>query len=260
MEHQNTEKKFYFFDGKKYSKNELENMIKTSVEWIKNGKSERAEATFKMLEGKEILDVGCASGSLAKLIAQKGYKVHAIDVLESSIEIAKDFCSYPNVSYEVRDVIKQQFPENSFDCVIFLETIEHVENPAIFLKEFHRILKPGGCVIISTPNATSLKNILYALSYRKRVKRNKIAADIASEQKHTGTQLEHVYNWDFPVLLRLLDRCGFEHVDHVIAGSGPVTIPIFGKKVQIIKDNSKILKNFEPLKSTHIIKARKRSN
>jgi len=124
-----------------------------------------------MLEGKDVLDVGCASGSISKYIAQMGYKVHAIDTLESSIEIANEFFNHENVTYEVRDVIKQPFPENSFDCILFFETIEHVENPAQFLREFHRILRPKGCLILSTPNATSLKNMFYALSYRRRKKK-----------------------------------------------------------------------------------------
>ena len=250
--------KFYIYDGNKHSRHEMEELVKSSIDSLKKGTSPRLSEAFKMLEGKDVLDVGCASGSISKYIAQIGYKVHAIDTLESSIEIANEFFNHENVTFEVRDVIKQPFPENSFDCILFFETIEHVENPAQFLREFHRILRPKGCLILSTPNATSLKNMFYALSYRKRKKRDALTKEIISEQKHTGTQLEHIYNWDFPVLIRLLDICGFEHVDHKFTGGGPVVIPFFGKKIQLIKRNSKILKNFEPLMTTHVIKARKK--
>ena len=143
---------------------------------------------------------------------------------------------------------------------MFLETIEHVENPALFLKEFHRILNPNGFLILSTPNATSLKNLFYAMSYRKEEKQKKIVKEIVVEPKKTGTQLEHIYNWDFPVLARLLDRCGFVCVENKFAGSGPISVPIFGKKVRIIGENSKVLRKFKPLMNTHVIKAKKRDS
>jgi len=249
--------KTYVYDGNNYSKEEIQKIAALSDAEIKKP-NERVFHTLRMLEGKEILDVGCANGGLTKHISLLGFKVHGVDTLEKSIEIAKEFNSTPNTTFEVRDVLKQQFPENSFDCITFTETIEHVENPAEYLREFHRILRPGGCLILSTPNATSLKNLLYALSYRKREKRIKVAKEIALEPRHTGTQLEHIYNWDFPTLVRLLDRCGFDHVDNAFAGSVPIIVPFFGKKIQIIKANSNILRNFESLNTTHVIKSRKR--
>ena len=253
------DEKIYSYDGKSYSKTEIQKLLERSTGELEKYPDPRIVYTLKMIEGKDILDVGCASGVLTKMIAQKGFKVHGIDVLETSIEIAREFNSTPNASFEVRDILKQPFPENSFDCITFLETIEHVENPSSYLREFHRILRPGGCVILSTPNATSLKNILYALSYRRREKRNKVAKEITSEPRNIGTQLEHIYNWDFPTLIRLLDRCGFEHVDHAFARSGPIIVPLLGKRIQIMKMNSKILRSFEPLMVDQIIKVRKRS-
>ena len=250
--------KTYIYDGNEHSKEEMEKLVKISSESLKKNESPRFRETLRMLEGEKILDVGCASGSVSKYIAELGYKVHGIDVLETSIDIAKEFFNHENTTYEVRDIIKDPFPDNSFDCILFLETIEHVENPADFFKEFHRILKPKGCLILSTPNATSLKNMLYALSYRKRNKRDSIIKEITSEQKHTGTHLEHIYNWDFPVLVRLLDMCGFETVDHKFTGGGPINISLLGKRIQLIKRDSNIFRNFEPLMTTHVIKARKK--
>jgi ubiquinone/menaquinone biosynthesis C-methylase UbiE len=244
----------YVFDGKEYDKNQLKEILDN----ISNVVDERVLKTLDMLEGKEILDVGCSIGSLSKNIVDSGFKVTGIDVLEESIKIANEFYASKNSKFEVRDLINQPFPENSFDCITFLETIEHVLNPALFLKEFHRILKNNGCVILSTPNATSLKNILYALSYNKKEKRRQLGKEIASENKNTGTQSEHVYNWDFPTLARLLDRCGFDIVESEIVRIGPIKIPIFGKKRQILKINSKFLSQFPSLKTTHVIKARKR--
>lgn len=250
----------YYYDGKKYSHDELEKIYKQNQKIDKKNQDERIEQTLKLVEGERILDVGCAGGGLSIELANLGFSVYAIDVLEESIKVAKEFANSPKITYETRDVLKEPFPDESFDGITFLETIEHVENPAQFLKEFHRILKTNGHLIISTPNATSVKNLLYALSYRKKDKQDQLIKEILEETIGTGTQIEHIYNWDFQTLVRLLDRCGFEVVEHSFARSGPIIIPIFGKRIQIIKGNSKIFDRWSSLKINLIMKARKKSN
>ena len=145
---------------KTISHEEIEELFQKNIERYEKDPDQRSVITLKMIEGKDILDVGCAAGGLCKKMANMGFKVHGIDVLENSIKIAKEFCSNPNITYEVRDIFKQPFPDNSFDCITFLETIEHVENPGLFLREFNRILRSGGYLVLSTPNATSLKKYL----------------------------------------------------------------------------------------------------
>jgi len=253
----------YLYDGKNYLKSEIQKILDQYNIREQEKKDGRIRHTLRMIEGKNVLDVGCAAGGLSKAIAERGSNVHAIDVLDESIKIAKEFNNVEGKTrYEVRDLLKNPFPENSFDCVTFLETIEHVENPATYIKEFYRILKPNGFLVLSTPNATSLKNILYALSHRKKSKRDILAKEISSEPRNVGTQLEHINNWDFPTLIRLLDRCGFEYVEHAYARSGPVIFPVFGRKIKLISGNSEIFSrwNLEPLMTTHIVKAKKRSH
>lgn len=251
-------KNSYYYDGNNYSYDELKKLFDRGVEEHRRNPDERITMTLNMLEGECVLDVGCAGGGLSRLFAEKVHKVHAIDVLPDSIAVAQTFNKSSNITYEVRDVLEKPFPPETFDCITFLETIEHVENPALFFKEFHRILKKNGHLILSTPNATSIKNIVYALSYRTRKKQNRLKKEIYNEPRKTGTQIEHIYNWDFVTLIRLLDRCGFDIADHGFARSGPVIISIFGKKIKIIGGNSKILDSFPTLKTTLVIKARKR--
>ena len=253
-------KPHYYYDGKNYSHEELKKIFEHDLKRDKENPDERIEKTIKMVEGKKILDVGCAGGGLSKMLADVGFTVHAIDILKESIEVAKEFANSPKITYEARDVLKEPFSDESFDGVIFLETIEHVENPAQFLREFHRILRTNGHLIVSTPNATSIKNLLYALSYRRKQKQKQLIKEISEETLGTGIHIEHIYNWDFQTLVRLLDRCGFDVVEHSFARSGPIIIPIFGKRVQIIKGNSKIFDKWGPLKTTLIMKARKRKS
>jgi 2-polyprenyl-3-methyl-5-hydroxy-6-metoxy-1,4-benzoquinol methylase len=253
-------KNSYYYDGRNYSHDELKTKFEHDLKRDSKNLDERIEETLKLIQGEKILDVGCAGGGLSKMLSDLGFTVHAIDVLEDSIEVAKEFANSPKITYEVRDVLKETFPKESFDGIVFLETIEHVENPAQFFREFHKILKPNGHLIVSTPNATSIKNLLYALSYRKKNKQKKLIKEISEETLGTGTHIEHIFNWDFQTLVRLLDRCGFDVVEHSFARSGPIVIPIFGKKIQIIKGNSKIFDRWGPLKTTLIMKAKKKSS
>lgn len=170
-------------------------------------------------EGSKILDIGCNVGAWAKNIAEHGngkVTIYSIDIVEDFIKLAKEFNPDENINYYYMDLLNNDFPDNYFDQAIFLETIEHVENPVGFLKEIFRILKPGGSLIISTPNSLAIfrtiKNILY-INSRKRINLFKA---IETEMRNTGTQTDHIYLWDYECLFRLLNRCGFLYGEHVI--------------------------------------------
>jgi len=249
--------KMYDYDGKMYTYDELKKEFSTVPKDEKNSRNVRWDETLKLIEGKKILDFGCWAGSMTEAIAKKGGKVIGIDYRQSAIDIANDFHKLSNITYEVRDFFSDPFPESFFDCIVFTEVIEHVDNPAAYLREFNRILQPGGFLILSTPNATSLKNILYALSYRKEKKRKQIINEIINENPQTGTHLEHLFNWDFPTLVRLLTRCGFTIYQHTFVRSGPIIIPFFGKKIELIKGESQFLKFIPTSMVHHLIKAQK---
>lgn len=95
----------------------------------------------------EILDVGCGAGILMSELEQYG-NVYGIDVSA----LAVDYCKkrgLPNVT--VDDLAKLTFPNEQFDVVIALDVLEHIENDAQAVSEIHRVLKPGGTVIIFVP-------------------------------------------------------------------------------------------------------------
>lgn len=215
--------KKYIYDGREWSEEEIRQLLKP-----KGKMASRAIATLQMVEGDVILDVGCGAGEFAYHIAPRVSRVVAIDTLETSIEIAKDFFSLPNIDFIAGDLFQMKFPSSSFDCVLFLETIEHVENPMAFLKEFHRLLKPKGFLIISTPNALNYSNIVCNVYlYFSRWARF-IVTSINKEKRNTGTQLDHIYLWDFTTLYRLLNRSGFIYVDHAFASFWPLTVNLKG--------------------------------
>lgn len=101
------------------------------------------------------------------------------------------------------------------------------------------------------------KNIFYALSYRKKSKRNMIINEISNQLSKTGTHLEHIFNWDFSTLVRLIMKSGFTIYVHTFARSGPIIVLFFDKKIQLIKGESQFLKFIPTLMAHHIIKAQK---
>ena len=100
---------------------------------------------------KSILDVGCGSGWVAEHFAKKGVKVHSLDI--SVTNPSKAMQLYPSKRHFgiVADSFRLPFADKSFDCVIASEIIEHVVNPAEFIKEVFRIVRKGGRLIITTP-------------------------------------------------------------------------------------------------------------
>lgn len=215
-------KKEYIYDGRKYSPEEISQLLQRAKAHLPS----RARKSIEMVEGDMVLDVGCGLGFFPSLIAPKVSKVVAIDILASSIEIARDFSSLPNIEFIAGDLFQLNFPDNSFDCVLFLETIEHVESPTKFLNEFHRILKPNGCLVVSTPNALSYQNIAFQFYHFMPKVAKFLVQAVNKEQRNIGTQVDHIYLWDFETFYRLLNRSGFTYVDHAFAGFWPLELPI----------------------------------
>lgn len=107
-----------------------------------------------------ILDVGCGKAWVAELCCPKNYKVVSMDI--SLTNVAKALTKYPfaNHSAVVADVFNLPFKENSFDYIIASEIIEHVVDPAKFVENLMKVLKPGGLLLITTPYKEKLEHSL----------------------------------------------------------------------------------------------------
>jgi ubiquinone/menaquinone biosynthesis C-methylase UbiE len=98
-----------------------------------------------------ILDVGCGNGWIAKEFLPKGKTVASLDISVTNPSIVKKLYSYPKHFAIAADSFHLPFNDNSFDCVIASEIIEHVVDPDGFIKELFRVVKKGGSLIITTP-------------------------------------------------------------------------------------------------------------
>lgn len=106
---------------------------------------------------KSVLDVGCGGG----LLINEMQKTHKAKY--SGVDVYKNK-NLKNVDYKSADITKGlPFEDNKFDLVTFGEVIEHVPNPDFILAEIHRVLKPKGIVIVTTPNLASWANRILLL-------------------------------------------------------------------------------------------------
>lgn len=103
------------------------------------------------LPASRVLDAGCGSGSFVHAMAQSGADAHGIEYVEE--KVAEWQARFPGDSRVQRgDLEGLDHPEHSFDAVLLNEVLEHVPDDARALAEVHRVLKPGGTLIIFSPN------------------------------------------------------------------------------------------------------------
>lgn len=107
----------------------------------------------KLAKDKIVLDAGCGAGYGADMLLKSGAKrVYAIDKAGEAVDYCRSHFKGKNLLFKEGDISKLDFPAKFFDLVVALEVIEHVEDYAQAIREFYRVLKPGGLLLISTPN------------------------------------------------------------------------------------------------------------
>ena len=79
-------------------------------------------------------------------------QIEAVDIDSEAIEKASIMFSNENINYMCQNAEKLPYADNSFDLIVSLETIEHLDNPDKFLLELRRVIKPDGTIILSCPN------------------------------------------------------------------------------------------------------------
>lgn len=107
-------------------------------------------AAMPYVEGN-LLEVGCGEGRGVELLSPLSTKYVALDKITDVIRRLSE--SYKNVTFKQAVVPPfKGIDDNSFDVVVSFQVIEHIEDDEFFLREIHRVLKPGGKAVISTPN------------------------------------------------------------------------------------------------------------
>lgn len=129
---------------------------------------ERANELFSLLDGHELvgrrwLDAGCGSGVLTALLAARGCNVTAVDASPEMVRQAERMllaCSSRGLrqpKFGVVDTIERlDWPAAAFDGILCSSVVEYLDRPKQCLREFARVLRPGGSLLLSVPNRQSL--------------------------------------------------------------------------------------------------------
>ena len=105
--------------------------------------------------GRDVLDAGCGEGYGSRLLAKLGgaRRCVGIDVDGRTIDAARAaYGDLDALQFEAGDVTRLRFEDESFDVVTCFETIEHVAAQVEAVAELARVLRPGGLLLISSPN------------------------------------------------------------------------------------------------------------
>jgi 2-polyprenyl-3-methyl-5-hydroxy-6-metoxy-1,4-benzoquinol methylase len=180
-----------------------------------------------------ILDVGCGTGLNASLLSEQGHQVSGVDV--SSVAIEKfQARGFQGLVGNIENGLPE-LPEASFDMVFTSEVIEHCPDTASFLSSIYALLKPGGSLLLSTPNSAFWASRIMALLGYTAVdyehpghvrffsKRNLVAAITKAGFEVTTVAARHMYfiigpRWGDPIS-PLLQKIGFEKEAHFAAHS-----------------------------------------
>jgi 2-polyprenyl-3-methyl-5-hydroxy-6-metoxy-1,4-benzoquinol methylase len=106
-----------------------------------------------------ILDVGCAQGTLALLLAERGHSVVGVDIRPAFLEYARSRYEHGDVTFVAANLMDA--PDlGEFDLVFANQIIEHLVYPAAFLRTLQRYARPGGVLVVTTPNHDYIRSSL----------------------------------------------------------------------------------------------------
>jgi SAM-dependent methyltransferase len=190
--------------------------------WVKRGR--KLVDLFLEMEKGAVLDIPSGKGQEAAHLLRLGYRVVAADLFPSRAE-------NPNFPWVTADA-NASFPfrDAAFDYVLSREGIEHFENQAGFLRECGRVLKPGGKLVLTTPNVMHLGSRLSHFLIGQRTLRRGLANEIQTLRKKEGNDLYHghIFLLDYFRLRYLLRLSEFDRIKIFTDRYSPTSIALAG--------------------------------
>jgi SAM-dependent methyltransferase len=146
-----------------------------------------------------LLDVGTGFGFFLVEMKKKGWDVAGVEISKKAIDYARTALG---LTIHVGPVEEIGFPSNYFDALTGFYVIEHLPNPLAFLQECHRILRPGGLLLLRYPHTTPIKNFLRFFRIRNRL------YDLPA----------HLSDFSPKIIQHCLEKIGFEKCRHFVGG------------------------------------------
>ena len=133
-----------------------------------------------------VLDAGCATGALLAKLRDRGWACAGVEISPAA-EYAR---TERGLDVRRASLEESRFPDASFDLVLASHLIEHLNDPAAFAREAHRVLAPGGRFLVTTPNIAGFQARLFRSRWRSAI-------------------FDHLYLFSAKTLSALLRQSGF---------------------------------------------------
>ncbi len=152
----------------------------------------------------DVLDVGCAQGTLALVLAEHGHRVCAMDLRQPFLDYAASRHETGEIRFVCGNAMEVE-PGGKFDLIFANQIVEHLVYPGELLRRLARWLKPGGRLVVTTPNWAYVKNSLPSF------------AEIGDPALHEHRQFTadgdgHFFAYSAAELVEIAKRAGLERV------------------------------------------------
>ncbi len=166
---------------------ELENDERFFDLMIKGLSDIEFEQRVAALAPRSFLDIGCATGMLPAHFARLGFSAEGVELCEPAARYGRERRGVPIF---IGTLEQAAFPDASFGVLHASHLIEHLRDPAAFLRECRRIIAPGGYLVLVTPDTYGLQARLFGARWRSAI-------------------ADHLHLFGRRNLSRLLNDCGF---------------------------------------------------
>ncbi|AWM33853.1 class I SAM-dependent methyltransferase [Hymenobacter nivis] len=166
------------------------------------------------------LEVGCGPGYTLKSLQALGWTTHGLEISEHAAEFARHELHLPVVTGNIETT--EDFHTDQFDLAYMGDVLEHLRSPSATLAKFHRILGPGGLLVLALPSVLNLPSVRLGFA----------AYGALGKERKMDIPPYHLFEFTPNTIRKMLEKNGFEVVDLLNPVKPPKHIRLGGSMIE----------------------------